>query len=147
MQKEEIISKLKSFFKEKSHQYNIELVFLYGSWARGYPHQDSDIDLAIIFSSKIKNEEDKFNLITDISYKLSECLNQEVNIILIHRDFRRPMLYYNAIILGIPIFVANEDELLNWKLEAITQMEDFQIFALPWQLEIANRLFKEASYD
>ena len=67
-------------------------------------------------------------------------MNKEVNIISISRDFEHPMLYYNAIILGIPIFVKDCDELLNLKLEAISQLEDFQLFGISWQREVARKI-------
>ena len=140
--REEIVSKLKKFFRERADEYNIELVFLYGSWARGLPRKNSDIDLAVVFSSKVESGKEEFSRITDISYKLSISLKKEVNIIVIEEDFSKPMLYYNAIILGIPVFTKDVDNFLRLKLETIYQMEDFQIFAAPWQLEIANKLLR-----
>ena len=140
--REEIVSKLKKFFRERADEYNIELVFLYGSWARGLPRKNSDIDLAVVFSSKVESGKEEFSRITDISYKLSISLKKEVNMIVIEEDFSKPMLYYNAIILGIPVFTKDVDNFLRLKLETIYQMEDFQIFAAPWQLEIANKLLR-----
>ena len=55
------------------------------------------------------------------------------------------MLYYNAIILGIPLFVKDYDTFLSLKLEAIYQAEDFELFGVRWQQEIAKRLIKEPS--
>lgn len=141
-EREEIISELKSFFKEKASEYNIELAFLYGSWAKGLPHKNSDIDLAVVFSPEVESEKEKFSQITDISYKLSISLKKEVNIIVIEDDFPKPMLYYNAIILGIPVFIKDMNNFLRLKLKTIYQMEDFQIFAVSWQLEIANNLLR-----
>ena len=143
IQREKIILKLKDYFKQKASVYYIEIAFLYGSWARGYPHKDSDIDLALLFSSQIRSEESLFALITQISYELSKDLGQEVNIIPIYRDFPHPMLYYNAIILGRPLYIKDKDKFLQLKLESIYQMEDFQIFALPWQRKVAQVIIKE----
>jgi len=137
--KEKIITKLKDFFRKNFSRYYIDLVFLYGSWAGGYPREDSDLDLAIVFSKGVSKEDDIFSLITEISYELEKDLNTEVNIISIQPDFHQPMLYYNAIVLGNPLFVKDYDKLLNLKLESISQMEDFQMFGIPWQREIAER--------
>jgi len=145
IQKEKIILKLKDYFKQKASGYRIEIAFLYGSWARGYPHKDSDLDLAVLFSSQIKTEESLFALITQISYELSKDLGREVNIIPIYRDFPHPMLYYNAIILGEPLYIKDKDRFWQLKLESIYQMEDFQIFALPWQRKVAQDIIKEIS--
>lgn len=145
IQKEEIILTLKDYFKQKASRYHIEMAFLYGSWARGYPHKDSDLDLALLFSSQIRSEEFFFRLITEISYELSIDLGREVNIIPIYSDFPHPMLYYNAIIFGIPLYVKDKDRFLQLKLESIYQMEDFQIFGLPWQKKVAQDIIKEIS--
>lgn len=55
------------------------------------------------------------------------------------------MLYYNAIIYGIPIYVKNNELLIDLRLEVIRQMEDFKIFGIPWQREVALKLLKEMS--
>jgi len=65
------------------------------------------------------------------------CL--EVNIIQIHKDFRKPMLYYNAIVLGIAVYIKDFDNYAMLKNEAIYQMEDFNIFGIKWQYETAIR--------
>ena len=143
IQKEKIILKLNVYFKQKASGYHIEMAFLYGSWAKGYPHHDSDLDLALLFSSQIRSEEYIFQLITQISYELSKDLGREVNIIPIYSDFPHPMLYYNAIILGIPLYVKDEDKFIQLKLESIYQMEDFQIFGITWQRKVAQDTIKE----
>lgn len=146
IQKEKIILKLKDYFKQKASWYRIEMAFLYGSWARGYPHHDSDLDLALLFSSQIKTEESLFDLITQISYELSKDLGREVNIIPIYRDFPHPMLYYNAIILGSPLYIKDKDKFMQLKLESIYQMEDFQIFGVAWQRKVAQDIIKEIAH-
>ena len=143
IQKEKIILKLNVYFKQKASGFHIEMAFLYGSWAKGYPHHDSDLDLALLFSSQIKSEEYTFQLITQISYELSKDLGREVNIIPIYSDFPHPMLYYNAIILGIPLYIKDKDKFIQLKLESIYQMEDFQIFGIAWQRKVAQDTIKE----
>jgi len=138
--KEKIISKLKDFFRVNFSRYYIDMVFLYGSRASGYPREDSDLDLAVVFSKEVHKEDEIFSLITEISYELEKDLNTEVNIISIHRDFRRPMLYYNAIVLGMPLFIKDKDNFLDLKMEAISQMEEFRIFGIPWQREVARKV-------
>ena len=50
--KPEILALLKAFFEESASVYNIEIAFLYGSWARGFPKSSSDVDIAIVFSEE-----------------------------------------------------------------------------------------------
>lgn len=142
MQKDDLILNLKSFFSENYIKYYIDIAFLYGSWAGGYPRKDSDIDLAVLFSKDIKEEQEKFFLITDISYDLEKKIKREVNIISISWEFTHPMLYYNAIVLGVPIFVKDPDRYLDLKLESLFQMEDFQIFGTKWQYRVAQNLLR-----
>ncbi|MBI5206394.1 MAG: nucleotidyltransferase domain-containing protein [Candidatus Firestonebacteria bacterium] len=139
MKKEQLIFILESYFKEKSINYNINLVFLYGSYARGYPKEESDVDLAIYFWPETSSDDVIFKNITDISFVLSEKINKDINIIPLYSDFRKPMLYYNAIVLGSPIYIKNFNQYVYLKNQAIVQMEDFSIFGTKWQLEIIGK--------
>jgi predicted nucleotidyltransferase len=139
MEKEEILEYLGNFFKERASRYGLDLVFLYGSRAVGLPMQDSDVDVAVLFSESTLSEEEYFSRICDISLRLSGLLNLEVNIIQIHESFDRPMLYYNAIALGEPIYVRSHDKYSRVRNEAIYQMEDYSIFGLGWQHEVTRR--------
>lgn len=135
--KEEIIEQLKGFFIENAACFEIEMAFLYGSWATGFQREDSDIDLALIFFKEPSSDDEFFNSIVKISYLLTKELNREVNIIQIYRDFRKPMLYYNAIISGMLLYAKDFDGYVGLKNQAIYQMEDFSIFGLKWQYEVA----------
>lgn len=145
--KEGIIHKLRNFFLGKAQDYGLEMAFLYGSWARGFPKQDSDVDIAVFFSKENGPEDEFFRQINDISPALEKELAREVNIIVIRPEFDKPMLYYNAIALGIPVYMRDKDKYLAMKNEAIHQMEDFSIFGLEWQLSIARKNLEAIKYD
>ena len=51
MDKSDAIKIAKRYVESISRKFQIENVFLFGSYARGTNHPDSDIDLAIIFKS------------------------------------------------------------------------------------------------
>lgn len=136
--REEIVLKLKSFFKQKAKEYHVQIAFLYGSWATGYPREDSDVDIAVLFSTSLSSNE-IFGLINTLSLNLSETLAKEVNILPLCEDFPKPMLYYNAIVLGIPLYIGDFDRYVELKLQVISQMEDFSIFGVKWQLEVAKK--------
>jgi predicted nucleotidyltransferase len=137
--REEIIKQLKFFFENNADHYRLEMVFLYGSWAKGIPRPDSDIDLAVLFSPEPSTDDESYERLTDISLFLSTELKKEVNIIQIHEDFRKPMLYYNAIVLGSPIFIKNFNRYVRLKNEALYHMEDFSIFGINWQFMAAAK--------
>ncbi len=133
---------MENYFKETADTYRIEMAFLYGSWARGYPKETSDVDIAIVFS-ETDTEDKVFEKITDITLSLMGRIKLEVNIIPIFLDFRKPMLYYNATVLGVPVFIGDQNRYAALLNEAIFQMEDFSIFGTKWQLEIAEKNIKE----
>jgi len=137
--REEIVKRLRNYFDKNGSLYGLEMVFLYGSWAKGFPRYDSDIDIAILCSEEPLSDDESFKIITNISLSLSEELSREVNVIQIYEDFRKPMLYYNAIILGLPVFIREPYKYTRIKNEAISQMEDFSIFGIDWQYEVATK--------
>ena len=143
--KDNLIFSLKAFFNENAKE-TIEMAFLYGSWASGYPREDSDVDLAVLFLAELLSDDEIFNIITDISYNLSSKINKEVNILPIYRDFRKPMVYYNAIVLGVPVYIKDFEKYVSLKNQAIYQMEDFNIFGVQWQLEITHRNLEALQY-
>ncbi|MFQ6092489.1 MAG: nucleotidyltransferase domain-containing protein [bacterium] len=137
--KDDLISTLKAFFEGKAKGYSIDMVFLYGSWARGHPVEESDVDLALFFLPEPSSDDELFRVITDISYELSTKIGREVNAIALYQDFRKPMLYYNAIVLGIPLYIKEFERYVNLKNQAIAHMEDFCFFGTGWQLELARK--------
>ena len=143
--REGIIKHLKMVFAEKASFYGVEMVFLFGSWATGIPRQDSDIDIAVVFRDEL-SKEDCFERMTDISVLLSTELKREVSVIPIYKDFQKPMLYYNAIVSGLPVFIKDFIRYINFKNEAIYQMEDFCIFGMDWQYEVVRKNLEALRY-
>lgn len=137
--RQDIISHLENFFRNNAGRYGIDMAFLYGSWAKGSPRRDSDIDIALVFSQQHSREEEMFEHITDISLRLSGKLCSEVNVIAIDLTFAKPMLCYNAIVSGIPVFFRDFNQYVDLKNEAVSQMEDFGQFGRDWQLSIIKR--------
>jgi predicted nucleotidyltransferase len=138
-EREDLIRILRDYFQNRSIRYSVDMAFLYGSFARGFPRPDSDIDIAVVFSEEPFSEDDSFERITDISVSLSKELKREVNLIQIHRDSRKPLLYYNAVVLGVPVYIGVRENYIALRNEAIHQMEDFSIFGIPWQYKVARK--------
>ncbi len=144
--REAIITHLKDFFKKSSCKYGLEIVFLYGSWACGLPRHSSDVDIGVVFSSEPSSDDESFERITDISHTLSAEFNMEVNVIRIHEDFRKPMLYYNAIVAGLPVYINDHDRYTRLKNEAVYQMEDYSIFGIDWQHGVTRKNLEVLKY-
>lgn len=138
MRKEEILSNLKDYFRLKADAYAAETAFLYGSRAFGYPKEESDVDVAVSFGLEM-GEDKIFDIINNISLELADLLKLEVNILHIDRELSKPMLFYNAVVHGIPVYIRDFTKYVDMKLNAIARMEDFSIFGTGWQSEIVKR--------
>jgi len=138
-----IIEALRRFFQLEASRFGVEAAFLYGSRAAGFARLDSDVDIAVLFDDNRLGEDELFERLTTITLDLMKSLSLEVSVIPIYRDFRKPMLYYNAIIKGIPIFFVSRDKYSALINEALYQMEDFETFGRPWLIDLATRNLQE----
>lgn len=138
MRKEEILTTLKDYFLLKADTYGIETALLYGSWAGGYPRDESDIDVAVLFSLDM-DEDEEFALINDISLELTDILKLDVSVLHIDRELSKPMLFYNAVVHGIPVYIRDFTRYVDMRLDAIARMEDFSIFGTAWQSKIVKK--------
>ena len=145
MNKPNLIKKLVHYFEGNAEKLHIELAFLYGSWAVNRQRSDSDIDIAILFSDDVGSEDAVYQTIADISAELGSVFGREINIIRLQWDFDKPMLYYNATIHGLTLYGKNKNLCAAYMSEAISQMEDFCIFGITWQLTAARRNLKGVS--
>jgi len=138
-EREKVIRDLEVFFEENMERFSVEIAWLYGSWAKGFPRDDSDVDLALFFCEEMARPEESLERSTAISVVLERILKREVNIIEIKESFEKPMLYYNAIVHGIPVYIRRFQSYLCLRNQALFQMEDFRIFGIGWQYEVAKR--------
>ena len=146
MAQSRIVETLRSYFQREASRFSVEVAFLYGSRAVGFPRLDSDIDLAILFDDEGIPEDDLFERLTAITLDLIKSFSCEVSVIPIYRDFRKPMLYYNAIVKGIPVFFANRQKYIALINEALYHMEDFETFGRKWLIDLATRNLEEISH-
>jgi len=137
---DKIIKNLKDYFTRKAQEFGIDAVFLFGSFAHGFEKEESDVDIAVVLSEGIEEDrENAFEVITELSYRISTLIGKEAQVILIDKDFSKPMLFYNAIVHGIPLFVSNKDKYISLVLRAIDEMESFSLFGIKWQIELAAK--------
>jgi predicted nucleotidyltransferase len=137
---------LQGFFTQRADHFRVQMAFLYGSRAEGFPREDSDIDIGVLFADEITSEDEMFDLATKISVSLSKEMKVEASVLPICPDFRKPMLYYNVIVKGIPLYIGNYGRYLDLRNEALYQMEDFEIFGKEWQLLIAKKNLADLGY-
>ena len=96
------------------------------------------MDVAVVFEDE-PDDDTAYRRLMDMSLLLSDLTGREVNMIPIDRDFRKPMLYYNALVQGLPVYRKCDDDIIRLRKRAIDEMEDFSLFGLQWQAEIARR--------
>lgn len=137
--KDSLIKCLENFFIKKAGLFQLQFAFLYGSRAIGFPRHDSDVDLGVVFEDEDMPEGKIYEVINAISLSLSQELRGEVNVIPVYHDFRKPMLYYNVIVKGTPVFIKDYSRYLALRSEAVYQMEDFEIFGKNWQITVTRR--------
>lgn len=141
-----IVEALRSYFQREASRFAVEAAFLYGSWAEGSPRLDSDIDIAILFDDEDMREDEVFERLTAITLGLIKEVSSEVNVIPIYSDFRKPMLYYNAIVKGIPVFFVNHLKYITLINEALYHMEDFETFGRKWLIDLARRNLEQIKH-
>jgi predicted nucleotidyltransferase len=136
------INRFKTYFQKKAKTLSLEAVFLFGSFAHGFEKTASDIDIAIVFSND-KKRGDIFQVLTNLSHELSILSSKNVDVIWIDKDFSKPMLFYNAIVHGVPLFISDKEKYISLILRAIEEMEDFSIFGREWQIETAEKILEK----
>lgn len=142
----ELVETLRRYFEQEAVSYKIEAGFLYGSQASGFPRPDSDMDLAVVFEEEEASEEEIFSRLNAMAMRLIEVLGCEVNLIPVYKDFRRPMLYYNAIVKGIAVFMKDQRHHARLVNEAIYHMEDFETFGRGWQIVLTRRNLEQIKH-
>lgn len=96
------------------------------------------MDFAVAFEDE-PDDDIAYGRLTEMSLLLSDLTGRDVDMIAIDREFRKPMLYYNAIVQGIPVYRKCDDDIIRLRKRAIDEMEDFTLFGLRWQAEVARR--------
>lgn len=111
-----IIESLKKYLEERD---DVVLAFLFGSSARGFDGEDSDLDIGVYLLSK--EEEDK------IWREISTIVEHEVDLVLLNDA--PATLVSNVFKTGIPIVI--KDRKLYWALylTKTLEAEDFLQFA------------------
>ncbi len=144
-ERRELFNVLSDSFAQDARKFGVEAAFLYGSWARGFPRADSDADVAIVFEPSVSRRsiaETSCQLAT----KLSIVAHREVAVLVIQPDTWKPMLYYNAIVLGKPLFVRDRISCFKLRHRAIGEAEEFGRIGVGWQLRAAHILLERLSH-
>lgn len=103
--------KLNKIFKENQ----VALAYLFGSAARGKTTLLSDIDIAVLFSEKVK-EEDYFNKALHLAHEIGNVFEVDRVDVINLKTTASPLLKHNAVFKGKLIF--GKDRKKQFELES-----------------------------
>ena len=117
----EMDNKLKRFF-QKNHK-NINLAYLFGSYAKGGITPLSDVDVAVLLNDKI-DPKYYFDTQLDLSDQLSSYLEKEVEVVILNRA--DPRLSYQVIKYGEIVFKKSLSLKADFERKALNKYFDLK---------------------
>jgi predicted nucleotidyltransferase len=119
----ELIEKNKKKLEKILKKEGVALAYLFGSAARGKMGPLSDVDIAVLFSKKVK-EEEYFDKQLKLALEIDEALKiYKTEVICLNEA--PPLLKHRAVFFGIPIFVSNQKLRRDFELRVLQEYEDF----------------------
>lgn len=108
-----------TLFEQWCHNYNVEMVILFGSQAKGLARSDSDIDLGILLAKHPIPVEEELQLCLDL---VGAVQTSKVDMVLLnHAD---PLLCYEAVCHGIVIYEGKPSIFDQFKVMAFKRFSD-----------------------
>jgi predicted nucleotidyltransferase len=101
-------------------KYNLALILLFGSQAKGLARKDSDVDIAIKTNNKIDLDQE-----LEIIYQLSKIFGQKIDLTIINRA--DPLLLAQISRAAI-LLAGSEKDFFNFKLYAFHRYNDYKPF-------------------
>jgi predicted nucleotidyltransferase len=121
----EIIDKIKNYCLKRD---DITMAFLIGSIARGTMREESDIDIAVYFSSDRIEMEDSDNLHEgqedEVHAELTRLLNLEIDLIVLNRA--PAYICDEAVRKGMPIIIKDHGVYIDYLLRVSDEAEFYR---------------------
>lgn len=119
------------------------LAYLFGSAARGKTTPLSDVDIAVLFSEKVKRDD-----YSDKRLKLASEIDRAIGIYkteVVCLNESPPLLKHQVIFYGTPIFISNSELKRNFEFQVLQEYEDFK-YHLEVSYKIIARQIKEGTF-
>lgn len=114
--------KLNKIFRKNQ----VVLAYLFGSVARKKMTSLSDIDIAVLFSEKVKKDE-YFDKRLELATKIGQVLKgKEIDIVCLNEA--PPLLKHRAVFYGICIFTVNSKLKRDFEFRVLQEYEDFNYY-------------------
>ena len=107
--------------KELSKKYNLKLLVLHGSYAKGCATPKSDIDIGILGGREI-NGNDYSGILNDFGALFGDKFDPAF------LDGADPMICYHAALRGKPLFEGKRGDFAAFKLQSIARYQDTKQF-------------------
>lgn len=119
----------KALIKEiRARKLPVEIVYLYGSFARSMERAKSDIDLAFLFQEKAYRKDPLkfFILINNICGEIEQEIKREIDISILNRASL--IFSYHVITNGRPIYLSSKQGLFKYESKIMGMFLDFKPF-------------------
>jgi uncharacterized protein len=116
----------------------IEFAYLFGSFALGNQHKDSDVDVAIKLSKKL-NEDQRFNLRLKLMGVLAQALKKDVDVVVLD-DAKDLFFKYVILKEGVLIFRKKDLPQMLFETRVFNEYFDYRPF-----FDIYNKAYVQRS--
>jgi predicted nucleotidyltransferase len=117
------IANLSSFFQ---NELNICFAYLFGSRAKGYANEKSDLDIGIFFYHFIEDEKNPWYIFT-LESKLSHLIGYNTQIVVLN-NIESEILGFHIISEGILIIEKDKNKRIEFETCILRRYQDWQYF-------------------
>lgn len=135
---DKLVANLKNYFEKRN---DIVMAFLFGSYAKGRGHKESDVDIAVYFRPRSGVEVESksyYNHESEVWSDVEKITGREVDLLVLNRA--SSSVCDVAVRRGIPIIIKDR-RIFLWYLLAVTDLaEEFRDYIFDiWRIKNAYR--------
>lgn len=102
----------------------IAAVWVFGSFARGTPRSESDVDFGIVLSERGAEKHVEPRWLGDLASRLEGAVGREVDVVLL--DAQGPMLRHQVLREGVLVYDADPERRVDFESETLSLYLDFR---------------------
>ena len=110
---------LKKFFQANQ----VMLAYLFGSQVRGDAHQESDVDIAVLFDKNVKKED--YLLKEGKLIEIFSALFPDKEINIVNLDIASPLLKQSVVLEGKPLYIKNKLDQIFFQMQTLREYEEY----------------------
>lgn len=120
------VSKIKTLLHPICQEFPVDLAYVFGSVAQENPHRESDVDIAVLLSDALSQEE-RFELRLKLIGALSRTLKKPVDVVVLNDT---ASLFFKYVILkeGQLLYQKSEEQRLDFESRLMSLYFDYQPF-------------------